>query len=96
MDFTSNSVPVKFTADWITRVSPNRYFVPIPPSRQSWSQPAKVGYRPKDDYKTDPPDSDAYTLVIRRMVSVAPLSLDLTARIDLGDFERSLRKTQPG
>jgi 5'-nucleotidase len=88
-------IPSSATPDtpWaITRVSPQRYFVPTRPARAEWNKPAKVGYRSKYNLNEDLPDSDAYALQVRRIVSVSPLSLDLTARIDLGEFERKLRK----
>ena len=37
------------------------------------------------------PDSDAHTLMYDHLVSVTPLSLDLTSRIDLSQFESDLR-----
>jgi 5'-nucleotidase len=37
------------------------------------------------------PDSDIYALAVDRVVSVTPLSLDLTSRVDLYTFEQSLR-----
>ncbi|MBN1149348.1 MAG: 5'/3'-nucleotidase SurE [Anaerolineales bacterium] len=80
----------------ITRVSRKRYFEPIPPQRASWDVPAKFGYRQSQVHECcdDDPDSDAYVLRVRRMISVTPLSLDLTSRLDLAAFERTLRKAR--
>ena len=36
------------------------------------------------------PDSDVHTLMFDRLVSVTPLSLDLTSRVDLKDFRQFL------
>ena len=36
-------------------------------------------------------DSDIYALTVDRVVSVTPLSLDLTSRLGLGDLDRSFR-----
>jgi 5'-nucleotidase len=89
VDIPSDATP---NTDWaITRVSPNRYFIPTRPRRASWSEPALVGYRSKSNHENEPPDSDAYALRVRRIVSVSPLSLDLTARIDLLEFEKQMR-----
>jgi 5'-nucleotidase len=79
------------TAWKLTRVSRQRYFHPAPPQRSSWDVPARVGYTARGDYKHDPQDTDVYALRIDRKVSVTPLSLDLTSRIDLSEYEKSLR-----
>ena len=95
VDLLKVDVPKGATPDtpWVvTRVSRRRYFEPLPPQRASWEIPAVVGYRQSDNHLDDPPDSDSYALRVRRVVSVTPLSLDLTSRIDLGDFERLLRQ----
>jgi len=36
------------------------------------------------------PDSDIYALLFEKVVSVTPLSLDMTSRIDLHELEQSL------
>jgi 5'-nucleotidase len=82
----------------ITRISRMRYFEPLPPRRASWDTPGRIGYRhfQDEDYQADAFDSDAYTLRVRRMVSVTPLSLDMTSRVDLAELERMLRKRGGG
>jgi 5'-nucleotidase len=94
VDVLKVDIPCEATPDtpWtVTRVSRRRYFEPLAPQRASWEIPAAVGYRQIDDHRDDAPDSDSYALRVRRMVSVTPLSLDMTARVDLGEFERLLR-----
>ncbi len=82
--------------DWVvTRVSPIRYFEPLKPVRTSWDTPAIVGYRHAGDYSQEPPGTDVYALRVQRLVSVTPLSLDMTSRVNLQDFERLLRDTPP-
>jgi len=34
------------------------------------------------DYENEPQDSDVYTLIRKQLVSVTPLTLDLTARVE--------------
>jgi 5'-nucleotidase len=75
----------------ITRMSRLRYFDPTPPTRTNWDIPARVGYRAGVGYEQDLPDTDVYTLRVRRLVSVTPISLDLTSRLDLAEFEQDLR-----
>jgi 5'-nucleotidase len=95
VDVLKVDVPSDATADtpWtVTRVSRGRYFEPLAPQRPSWETPAQMGYRHAEDHRDDLPDSDSYVLRERRMVSVTPLSLDMTSRVDLGDLERLLRQ----
>lgn len=75
----------------VTRLSQMRYFMPTRPIRSSWDVPAKVGYRVMDDLDMDDPLSDVYTVGIRRMVAITPLSLDMTSRVDLNSLEEMLR-----
>ena len=87
-------VPKDATPDtpWsITRLSMHRYFEPIPPQRSSWDEPARVGYRLATDHSDAPENSDVFVLCVKREVSVTPLSLDLTSRVDLNELEGLLR-----
>lgn len=95
VDVLKVDVPCDASRDtpWVvTRLSRRRYFEPTTPERISWDAPAKVGYRLGDDLDQDPPGTDVYALSVQRMVTVTPLSIDLTSRIDLGDFEKLLRQ----
>ena len=88
-------VPSDATLDtpWeITRLSLRRYYEPVPPERASWDTPGLVGFRLNGDPEQDQVDSDVYAVRVRRVVSVTPLSLDMTARIDLKEFEKALKK----
>ena len=99
VDLLKVDVPCDATPDtpWvITRLSHQRYFEPMAPKRASWDIPARVGYRTVDGYLEEPPDTDVYALRVRRIVSVTPLSLDMTSRIDLPAFERTLRENLEG
>jgi 5'-nucleotidase len=85
-DATSNT-------SWeITYLSPVRMFDLIPPKRESWDQPARFGYRFSDQLYTAPEGSDIHTVRIKRIVSVSPLSLDLTSRADFNEIKASLKK----
>ena len=75
----------------VTRLSRKRYFEPLAPQRASWDQPAKMGYFRNDEHFSDAPDTDVYALQVLRVISVTPLSLDLTSRVDLRELERLLR-----
>lgn len=89
-------IPIDATADtpWeITRLSRQRYYEPTAPARRSWNEPGRVGYRLAGDPRDDDIDTDVYAVRVKHIVSVTPLSLDLTSRIDLKDFERQLRNS---
>lgn len=76
----------------ITRLSMNRYFEPLKPVRSDWTVSARVGYRRGSAFDQDPVDTDVYAIHVRRQVSVTPLSLDFTSRVDLNDLEELLRR----
>jgi 5'-nucleotidase len=73
--------------DW-TRLSLQRYYIPTKPKRVSWDVPEPVGYDLSYDLEIEPETSDVYTLVRKRRVSVTPLTLDMTARVD----EKTLKR----
>ena len=89
-------VPSDATSDtpWqLTRVSRQRYYEPIAPERASWNEPGAVGYREAAALKHEPQDTDVYVLRTKRWVSVSPLSLDLSSRVDLAVLDKLLRKS---
>ena len=59
------------------------------PGTSSWDVPVRIGYHIGNDFERDTPESDIYAVFVRRIVSVTPLSLDLTSRVDLSAFEPS-------
>jgi 5'-nucleotidase len=90
VDVPCNATP---QTPWkITRVSRLRYYEPVPPQRASWDVPGRVGYRMVIDSHQDSTDTDTYALRAERVVSVSPISLDLTSRVDLNELEQELRQ----
>jgi len=75
----------------VTRLSRQTYFEAIKPKRTSWDQPERVGYRRINELGREGVDTDVFALRVKRVVSVTPVSLDLTSRVDLGDFDQLLR-----
>ncbi len=67
------------TAWRLTRLSRLRYFIPTPPDRAKGE--GRPGYRIVDDVERAEPDSDLWAVKVDRVVSVTPLSLDLTSRV---------------
>lgn len=93
-DLLKVDVPAAATPEtpWvITRQAKHRYFEPVRPARQTWDEPGMVGYRLSVDPKDVTPDSDIYAIRVRHVVSVTPLSLDMTARVDFGEMDHLFR-----
>jgi 5'-nucleotidase len=75
----------------VTHLAHQRYFIPVPPKRKSWEEPGPVDYREGAILDTERQDSDVYVLRVKRQVSLTPLSLDFTARVDFDSLDRLLR-----
>jgi 5'-nucleotidase len=73
--------------EW-TRLAKQRYYDPVAPQRESWSVPGTVGYKEAPDLKEERTDSDVFVLRERRLVSVTPISLDMTSRVDFSELEK--------
>ena len=71
--------------EW-TRLSRHRYYLPTRPERLSWDIPGSVGYELAQDLDGEPEGTDVYCLVKKRLVSVTPLSLDLTAQVPVSEL----------
>jgi len=73
--------------EWrVTRQSRQNYWTPINPDEGN-----RLQYRQEIDFNTLEQDSDIYAIASAGVVSVTPVSLDLTARVSLTDFEQQLR-----
>jgi 5'-nucleotidase len=94
VDLLKVDVPSDATVDtpWqLTRVSRQRYYEPLAPARASWAERAIIGYREAGVLDREPENTDVYALRKKRIVSVSPLSLDLTSRVDFSDLDQLLR-----
>ena len=50
-----------------------------------------MNYREAGEFDREGKDTDVYVLRKKRMVSVTPLSLDLTSRVDFAELDRFMR-----
>ena len=94
VDLLKVDVPSDATVDtpWqLTRVSRQRYYQPLAPVRASWNERVAIGYREAGEFDREPENTDVYVLRKKRMVSVSPLSLDLTSRVDFAELDRLMR-----
>ncbi|MCA0456290.1 MAG: 5'/3'-nucleotidase SurE [Chloroflexi bacterium] len=102
VDVLKIEVPANATleTEWrTTRLSRRRVFWPTRPERVALSDIGKLGYHFDADPSQAEPDSDVYVVLHEHLVSVTPISLDLTSRTDLfrlrqiisGDVQYSMK-----
>lgn len=94
IDLLKIEVPADATikTPWrVTRLARHRYFLPSPKRPVSWDQPYYIDGAPQVAREEVAPDTDVYALVFDKVVAVTPLSLDMTARVDLQKLEQTLR-----
>ena len=90
VDLLKIDVPDNATIDtpWeLTRLAKQRYYDPVAPERKSWSVPGTVGYKEAPEPEDEPSDSDVFVLRKKRLVSVTPISLDMTSRVNFDDLK---------
>jgi 5'-nucleotidase len=75
----------------MTRLSRQKYYVPKVPRRTHLEDSIKLDYEVILDKANLEPDSDVHAICVEKVVSVTPLSLDLTSRVDFQALEETLR-----
>jgi 5'-nucleotidase len=93
VDLLKVEVPTHARPDtpWrMTRLARHRYYIPSIKKARPWDQAYSIEAIPSISPGEVPPDSDIYTVLYDKMVSVTPLSLDFTSRVDLQALEKSL------
>jgi 5'-nucleotidase len=92
VDILKVDVPCDATPEtpWrITRVARQRYFVnPVTVDQQGQKPLAR--YIRQIDFDTLEPDSDVHAVAVERVVSITPLTIDLTASTDLHRLQQEL------
>jgi 5'-nucleotidase len=95
VDALKVDVPDDATPDtpWrVTRVSRQSYYVPITDDLNDSQEQLEIDYEVGIDKNTLEPDSDIKALAVDRIVSVCPISIDMTSRTNLSSLERSLER----
>lgn len=95
MDLLKIDVPAEATPQtpWVwTRLSRQRYYQPTRPERASWLEAGTPGYELAPNLTAEAEDSDVFTLLKKRLVSVTPLTLDFTARVKPAELARVFGK----
>jgi 5'-nucleotidase len=94
VDMLKVDIPIDATPDtpWeITRQSRDRYYVPISTRRGPLDQDGPLSVEMRLNRATQLPKTDIHTLIYEKKVSVTPLSLDLTSRVDGDELEKWMR-----
>ncbi len=95
VDLLKIDVPQSATpqTEWkLTRLSHRRYFIPTIEQAGSETQQGVIGSRYDVKPGDEPSDTDIQTLFIQHKVAVTPLTLDMTARVDLAELEKKLKR----
>jgi 5'-nucleotidase len=74
----------------VTRISRRRVYWPTRPERIALSDIGRIGYHFDSDPSEAEPDSDVYALLVDKVVSVTPMSLDMTSRTDMFRLQQLL------
>jgi 5'-nucleotidase len=93
VDLLKVDVPMGATLDtpWrVTRVSRRRVYWPTRPERVALEEIGRLGYKFDASPDQAEPDSDVYVLMHDKTVSVTPVSLDLTSRVDMYRLQQML------
>lgn len=77
----------------VTRLSRMRYYLPQRPNRENLGDQGHIGYQRVIEPDLLEPDSDVRALM-DGVVSVTPLSLDITSRVDLSEMARLLLRNE--
>lgn len=96
VDVLKVDVPSIATPDteWVvTRQSKERYYMPIRPIPDPVTGILPLRYESRMDLSNPEPNSDLQVLVNEHKVSVTPISLDLTSRVNFSDLKNLLENS---
>jgi 5'-nucleotidase len=80
----------------VTSVSRQDYYHTLPPERKCLADEGPLGYHTRVDWAVIEPESDIYALIRDRVVAVAPISLDLSSRVERDVLKRLLSGDSEG
>ncbi|MFQ3565894.1 MAG: 5'/3'-nucleotidase SurE [Aggregatilineales bacterium] len=94
VDVLKIDVPINATREtaWkTTRLSRRRVYWPTRPERVALTDIGRMGYELDMDPSQAEPGSDVYVVMHEGLVSVTPISLDMTSRTDLYRLDQMIR-----
>jgi 5'-nucleotidase len=98
MDLLKIDVPAQATSAnaWrLTRLARHRYWNPVVERENGWDSPGRIGGDTAINADRVEPDSDIRAL-LDGLVTVTPLSIDMTARLNLTSLEKEIKSYQAG
>lgn len=98
VDLLKIEVPATATpaTSWcLTRLARHRYYQVGATGRKHWEDPSSLVYHNRIEPGDVPMDSDIYAVLFANQVSVTPLSLDMTSRIDLAKMQAVFESQLP-
>ncbi|MHC1782161.1 MAG: 5'/3'-nucleotidase SurE [Anaerolineaceae bacterium] len=99
VDVLKVDVPANATPEtpWhITHLARHRYYFPFLERKATETEPSKIRFEISIDGDHVVPGTDVHTLLLEHEVSVTPLSLDMTSRVDLKELENSFKTMMNG
>lgn len=99
VDLLKIEVPIHATeaTPWrMTRLSRHMYYLPYYDTTKGWQDPSRIGFSVNVTREDVSPDSDIFTVIYDNEVSVTPLTIDMTAPIDIPAWEKDLRQSGYG
>jgi 5'-nucleotidase len=94
VDLLKLDVPASATPQtpWrITRQARHRYYIPFLERKATETEPSRIRFEIGVERENVPRGTDIHTLLFDHEVSVTPLSLDMTSRVDLKELENKFR-----
>ena len=94
IDLLKIDIPADASIDtpWrITRLAKHRYYQPESSGRKNWKDKSSIWYHSKVKKEQVPENSDVYAILFDKVVSVTPISMDMTSRVDLNNLEKALK-----
>lgn len=94
VDILKLDLPMNVTleSEWrLTRLSKKRVYWPTVPDRTTSYSPQVLGYSMTLNPSEAEPNSDVYAIFVDQVISLTPISLDMTSRVDIKQLESSLR-----
>lgn len=76
----------------ITRLAKHRYYQVEATGRKSWNEGSSLVYHNRISPDQISKDSDIYAVLFDEVVSITPLSLDMTSRVDLINLQSKLQE----
>jgi len=80
----------------VTRLSREGYYHALPSGRGHLAEDRRLGYGIAVDFDRLEADSDVHALMVDRVVTVTPISLDLTSRVLLSELQALLEPLKEG